>query len=76
VEQAKRRSEEIRRETEAKVQALQQKAAKAQGDAKAVLNARATQLREEYERSEARLRSAAAGELRKAADQLEKKAAR
>ena len=76
LEQAKRRSEEMRRETEAKVQALQQKAAKAQGDAKAVLNARATQLREEYERSEARLRSAAAGELRKAADQLEKKAAR
>jgi uncharacterized membrane protein len=76
LEQAKRRSEEMRRETEAKVQALQQKAAKAQGDAKAVLNARATQLREAYERSEARLRSAAAGELRKAADQIGKSAAR
>jgi hypothetical protein len=75
VEQAKRRSEEIRRETEAKVQGLQQKAAKAQGDTKAALNARATEIREEYERFEANLRSAAAGELRKAADHLEKKAA-
>ncbi|HMD98612.1 MAG TPA: DUF1269 domain-containing protein [Terriglobia bacterium] len=75
LEQAKRRSEEMRRETEAKVQALQQKAAKAQGDAKAALNTRATQIREEYERFEAKLRSAVAGELRKAADQVEKKAA-
>jgi len=74
VKQAKRRSEEIRHETEAKVQGLQQKAAKAQGDVKAALNARATQIRQDYERGEAKLRSAAAGQLRKAADQLDQKA--
>lgn len=65
----------MRRETEAKVQALQQKAAKAQGDATAALTARVIQLREAYERSEAQLRSAAAGALRKAADQIENKSA-
>lgn len=75
VEQANRRSEEIRRETEAKVQGLQQKAAKAQGDVKAALNARATQIRQESERVEAKLRGAAAGQLRKAADRIEQKAA-
>jgi uncharacterized membrane protein len=75
LEQAKHRSEQMKRETEAKVHALEQKAAKAQGDAKAAINARITQLREEYEQSEARLRSVAAGELRKAADKIEKKTA-
>jgi uncharacterized membrane protein len=75
LDEDKRRSEQFKRETETKVQALQQKAAKAQGDAKAVLNARITELRNEYEQSEARARSAAAGQLRKAADHIEKKAA-
>jgi len=73
VEQHKARSEQMRREFETKVQALQQKAAKAQGDAKAAINARITQLREEYERSETKARSAAAAGLRKAADTIEKK---
>jgi uncharacterized membrane protein len=75
LDEDKQRSEQIKHETEAKLQGLQQKAAKAQGDAKAALNAHATQLREEYERSEAKLRSAAAGELRNAADKVEKKKA-
>jgi uncharacterized membrane protein len=70
-EEDKRRSEELRRETEAKVQALENKAAKAQGDAKAALNARVAGLREDYERRSQKVRSAAAGELRKAADHLE-----
>jgi len=73
VEQHKARSEQMRREFETKMQALQQKAAKAQGDAKAAINARITQLREEYERSETKARSAAAAGLRKAADTIEKK---
>ncbi|HXJ93004.1 MAG TPA: DUF1269 domain-containing protein [Terriglobia bacterium] len=73
VEESKARSEQMRRETEAKVQALQQKAAKAQGDAKAAINARITELREEYEQAEAKARSAAAGELRKTADKIEGK---
>ena len=75
LEQAKHRSEQMKRETEAKVHALQQKAAKAQGDAKAAINARISEFREQYEQSEAKLRSAAAGELRKAADEIEKKKA-
>ena len=44
------------------------------GFATAILNARATQIRQEYERVEAKLRSAAAGQLKKAADRVEQKA--
>ena len=40
LDQAKQRSEQIKSETEAKVQALQKRAAKAQGDAKVAFNAR------------------------------------
>jgi uncharacterized membrane protein len=72
VDQVRQQSEQLRRETETKVHALQQKAAKAQGDAKAALNARAAELREQYEESEAKARSAVAGQLRKAADRIEK----
>jgi uncharacterized membrane protein len=75
LEEDKRRSEQFKKETEAKVQALQQKAAKAQGDAKAALNARITELRKEYEESEAKVRSSVAGELRKAADKVDVKKA-
>jgi len=73
LEEQKTRSEQLKRETEAKVQALQQKAAKAQGDAKAAINARIAELREGYEQAETKARSAAAGELRKAADKIEGK---
>jgi uncharacterized membrane protein len=47
--QARQRSEQIKNETEAKVQALQTKAAKAQGDAKAAINARMTDIKKQYE---------------------------
>src|ERR1700690_1792940 len=40
LQQARQRSEQIKSETEAKVQALNRKAAKAQGDAKAAIDAR------------------------------------
>ena len=56
LEQAKQRSEQIKSETEAKVQALQKKAAKAQGDIKASLDARAKQIRNQYEQSMARVK--------------------
>jgi uncharacterized membrane protein len=49
LEQARQRSEQIKSETDAKVQALHRKAAKAQGDAKAVIDARATEIKKKYE---------------------------
>jgi uncharacterized membrane protein len=72
LEQAKQRSEQIKSEADAKVQALQKKAAKAQGDAKAAINARVTQIREQYDQSAAKLKSLAAEQLKKAAAKLEK----
>jgi uncharacterized membrane protein len=49
LQQARQRSEQVKNETEAKVQALQKKAAKAQGDAKAAIDARVTEIRKQYE---------------------------
>ena len=72
LDQAKQRSEQIKSETEAKVKALQQRAAKAQGDAKEAFNARVAQIRGEYEDRSKRLKDLAADQLRKAASQLEK----
>jgi uncharacterized membrane protein len=57
LQQAKQRSEQIKSETEAKVQALQKKAAKAQGDAKAAIDARVTEIRKKYEQSVERVKS-------------------
>ena len=72
LDQAKQRSEQIKGETDAKVQALQQKAAKAQGDAKKAIDARIAQIRGEYEERSRQLKSLAAEQLRKAAAQIEK----
>lgn len=60
LEQAKQRSQQIKNETDAKVQALQKKAAKAQGDAKAAIDARVNQIRKQYEQWAARMQSMAA----------------
>jgi len=49
LQQARQRSEQIKGETDAKVQALQKKAAKAQGDAKAAIDARVTEIKKQYE---------------------------
>ena len=49
LQQARKRSEQIKNETDAKVQGLQKKASKAQGDAKAVINARVTEIKKQYE---------------------------
>ena len=72
LEHARQRSEQIKAETDAKVQALQQKAAKAHGDAKKALDDRVAQIRAEYEERSKRLKSIAAEQLRKAAAQIEK----
>lgn len=49
LQQARQRSEQIKKETDAKVQSLQQKAVKAQGDAKVAINARVTDIKKQYE---------------------------
>jgi len=72
IEQAKQRSEQLKSEADAKVKALQEKAAKAGHDTKAAIDARITDIREHYEKSEAKLRTMTADKLRKAADRLEK----
>jgi len=72
LDQAKQRSEQIKSETEAKVKALEKRAAKAQGDAKEAFDERVTQIRGEYEARSRRLKDLAAEQLKKAASQLEK----
>lgn len=49
LQQTRQRSEQIKSETEAKVQGLQKKAAKAQGDARAAIDARVTEIKKQYE---------------------------
>jgi uncharacterized membrane protein len=49
LQQARQRSEQVKNETQAKVEALHKKAAKAQGDAKAAINARVTEIKKQYE---------------------------
>jgi uncharacterized membrane protein len=54
--EVKQRSEQIKSETDAKVQGLQKKAAKAQGDAKAAIDARMNQIRKQYDQTAARMK--------------------
>jgi uncharacterized membrane protein len=56
----KQRSEQIKRETDAKVETLEKKAAKAQGDIKAAMQQRAQEIREQYEQAVARVKGTAA----------------
>ena len=49
LEQSLQRSEQVGNEMEAKVKALQQKAAKAQGDTKAAINARVAEVSKQYQ---------------------------
>jgi uncharacterized membrane protein len=71
VDQANRRSEQIRSETEAKIQALRKKAEKAHGDVKATIEARVKRIREHHEQSQAKLKHLVAGQLTAAAAKLE-----
>jgi uncharacterized membrane protein len=57
LEEAKQRSEQIKRETEAKVQAMEKKAAKSHGEHKAALDARIAHIREEYQQAASKLKS-------------------
>ena len=66
LDRARQRSEKIKSETETKVQALQKKAAKAHGDAKATMEARVAQIREKYEQSASKLKSLTAPQVKKA----------
>jgi len=49
LQQARQRKEQVQNETEAKVRGLQEKAAKAKGDAKAAIDARVTEMKKQYE---------------------------
>lgn len=72
IEQAKERAEQVQKETDSKIEALNRKAAKAQGDAKAAIEARIAEIKAQHEQSAARLRNAIAEDLRKAAARVEK----
>jgi len=60
LDQAKERSEQIKRETEAKVEALQKKAAQSQGEIKAAMEKRVQEIRKQYNQAVARVKSTAA----------------
>jgi uncharacterized membrane protein len=57
LDRAKMRSEQIERETEAKINALQKKATDARSDAKAAIDARIDRIRGEYEKAAAMMKS-------------------
>ena len=71
-EHAKQRSEEIKNQTDAKIKALQQKAAKAQRDTKTAIDNRIAEIKKRRDESAAHLKNAIADQLRKTADQLQK----
>jgi uncharacterized membrane protein len=56
--EAEQQAQQLKQDTEAKVQVLQKKAAKAQGDAKAKINAQIDELRKKADTSVAKLKSA------------------
>ncbi len=71
-EEAKQRSEQLKIETDAKLNALQKKAATAHGQTKEAIKDRITEIRTKSEHAATTLRSATAKQLRKAADKLQK----
>jgi len=72
LDQAKQRSEAIKNEADAKINALQQKAVKARHEAKTAINARIAEIKKQYEEASAKLRTATAEQLRKAAASIER----
>jgi uncharacterized membrane protein len=70
--EAEHYAQQIKRETEAKVQVLQKKAATAQGEAKANINVQIGQFRKQYEDSVAKLRNVTAEKLKQAAARIQK----
>jgi len=71
----KQRSEQLKTETDAKVNALQKKAAAAHASAKAGFNAELKRIREGFENTDAKLRHSIAEHLRKAAARVEREPA-
>ena len=69
---AEQYAQQIKRETEAKVQVLQKQAAKAEGDAKASINAQISQLRKQYQDSVTKLRNVTAEKLKEVAAKIQK----
>jgi uncharacterized membrane protein len=65
-----KRADQMKREADAKVEALQRKAGKAHEQARTNFNARVTEIRHDYEDRVAKLRTATATQLRKAADKI------
>lgn len=57
LDDAKQRSDQMKKETDAKVEALQKKASRSQGDVKAAMDARVTEIRKRYEQTAARLKN-------------------
>ena len=71
-DEAKLRSEQIRSEAEAKIKALQKKAEQSQAGMKGTLDARAAQIRNDYEQTEVKLKRLVAEQLKGAAARLQK----
>lgn len=71
LDQANQRLAQIKSETDAKVQALRKKAAKAQGEQRAAFESRIAQIQGQYEQRSTHLKHLAAEQLRKAATRLE-----
>jgi uncharacterized membrane protein len=71
-DEAKLRSGQIGSEAEAKIKSLQKKAGQSQAGLKATLDARATQIRKDYEQTEASLKHLVAEQLKGAAARIEK----
>jgi uncharacterized membrane protein len=73
-EQAKQRLEQIKKEHDAKVGALKEKAAKARSETKAAIEARVTQINKDYQRTLIKWKNLEAERLEKTASRLEKRA--
>jgi uncharacterized membrane protein len=73
-EQAKQRLEQIKKEHDAKVRALKEKAAKAHGETKAKIDARVARIREGHDQTVAKWKNLEAERLEKLADRLDKRA--
>jgi uncharacterized membrane protein len=72
VDEAKLRSSQIGSEAAAKIKALQKKAEQSQGEMKATLDTRVTQILNDYEQTEVRLKHLVAEQLKQAAARLQK----
>jgi len=75
-EKAKQRLDQRMSEADAKITALEKRSAKATGDKKAALEARKTEIREDYQDAARHLKNLEAANLEKVAKNLENKAAK